>query len=73
MRHPGYAARILVCFPYAFLVTHSLVALALQVLLFAAGYYMRISAEETMLRSSLGDAYYSYEKRVPYRFVPFLL
>eukprot|EP00048_Salpingoeca_helianthica_P015763 m.228483 g.228483 ORF g.228483 m.228483 type:complete len:193 (-) comp17489_c0_seq1:27-605(-) len=72
IRHPGYAAHMLVNFPYALLITHSVGGLAIQIAIFAAGYTKRIGAEEKMLRESLGDEYRAYEKKVPSRLIPFV-
>jgi len=62
VRHPGYLGEILLWAAFGVL-SESLVVVILLPLMFIAVYLYRISAEEVMLASELGDDYLQYQKR----------
>jgi protein-S-isoprenylcysteine O-methyltransferase len=68
VRHPGYAAMIAFWAGYGLSLT-SWPALAATAIPNALAYHQRITAEETMLESSLGDGYRAYQRRTA-RLVP---
>lgn len=68
IRHPGYAADI-VMWLGAGLATTNFVVLAAVLLAIAIAYRARIAAEEAMLLDAFGDEYRAYQRRT-WRLVP---
>ena len=70
IRHPGYLAEILIWSAFGVLASNLVVVIALPVM-FVVVYLYRISSEEKMLASELGDRYREYQRKTR-KLIPFI-
>jgi protein-S-isoprenylcysteine O-methyltransferase Ste14 len=70
IRHPGYLAEMLLWSAFGVL-SGDLIAMIILPTMFVAAYLYRISSEEKMLVSELGDIYRQYQRRT-HKLIPFL-
>jgi protein-S-isoprenylcysteine O-methyltransferase Ste14 len=68
VRHPGYAADLLLWLGFGLASRNAVVAMCID-LVMAVAYARRIQAEEAMLVEQLGDAYWEYQQAT-WRVVP---
>lgn len=73
VRHPGYLGNFLTLIPCGLAVSPHPVVLVVCVAIFYFAWSNRIALEENMmLTSALGEQYKAYQKRVPYKILPYV-
>jgi protein-S-isoprenylcysteine O-methyltransferase Ste14 len=73
VRHPGYAANLLLYVCLAAIVGRNALGVVVTAAAMVAIWSLRVQREETMLHRLFATEYADYCTRVPARFVPFLL
>jgi protein-S-isoprenylcysteine O-methyltransferase Ste14 len=71
VRHPGYAANLLLYVAHAVLCTEAWSAGVVILVFFMCTYYYRITVEEAMLLGRLEESYAHYMRRTD-RLIPYL-